>query len=222
MLRRIVNLLWSPVLAFDGEIGKLHDIYFDEATWTVRYLVVDDGVWSSGRKVLIAPRAVASINRNLHTVSVSLTLASLEASPKIFMSKPVADSPTGHWARSVSWRNDPDCAPADMHLCSVRRVLGYAMNAVDGRVGEVKDFFCDDKTWILQYLIVETGNRPLGRRVLVNQDRVRCVDAPAESVQVNQTLAQVERGWEFDADNPPPGDVETALRLGAGVHAVRH
>jgi hypothetical protein len=96
------------------------------------------------------------------------------------------------------------------------------MTAVDGRVGEVKDFFFDDETWVLRYLILQTGSQLLGRRVLVNQDRVRCVDALTKSVDVNQTREQIECGWEFDADHPPPGDLETALRLGVGFHPPRH
>jgi uncharacterized protein YrrD len=47
------------VLASDGEIGKVKEIYFDDDRWVVRYLVVDTGGWLTRRHVLISPHAVA-------------------------------------------------------------------------------------------------------------------------------------------------------------------
>src|ERR1044071_5468601 len=46
-----VKKLWGkPVDASDGPIGSVHDLYFDEQTWSIRYLVVDTGTWLPGRK----------------------------------------------------------------------------------------------------------------------------------------------------------------------------
>ena len=42
--------------ATDGEIGKVESFYFDDDTWTIRYMVVKTGGWLSGRKVLISPK----------------------------------------------------------------------------------------------------------------------------------------------------------------------
>ena len=44
--------------AVDGEIGSVVDIYFDDETWAIRYLVVDTGGWLGGRRVLISPISV--------------------------------------------------------------------------------------------------------------------------------------------------------------------
>ena len=40
--------------AADGEIGRVRDLYIDDETWTVRYLVLDTGNWLPGRRVLIS------------------------------------------------------------------------------------------------------------------------------------------------------------------------
>jgi uncharacterized protein YrrD len=48
----------ASVEAEDGEIGSLHDIYFDDQTWAIRYLVIDTAKWLFGRKVLISPEAM--------------------------------------------------------------------------------------------------------------------------------------------------------------------
>ena len=51
-------LISKTIDALDGEIGSVHDLYFDDQTWSVRYLVVDTGKWLSGRKVLVSPEAI--------------------------------------------------------------------------------------------------------------------------------------------------------------------
>jgi hypothetical protein len=43
--------------ASDGDIGTVSDFLFDDASWLVRWLVVDTGNWLSGRKVLLPPSA---------------------------------------------------------------------------------------------------------------------------------------------------------------------
>jgi uncharacterized protein YrrD len=52
------NLIGYKLEATDGEIGKVETFYFDDDTWTIRYMVVKTGGWLSGRKVLISPEAV--------------------------------------------------------------------------------------------------------------------------------------------------------------------
>ena len=83
MLRRISRIVGSRVVALDGEVGKVHDAYIDDAQWVVRYLVVATGGWLSGRKVLVSPQAVEMIDHVLHAVSVSLTRERVRESPNI-------------------------------------------------------------------------------------------------------------------------------------------
>jgi uncharacterized protein YrrD len=59
MFNLITAIKGSQVLASDGEIGKVKEIYFDDDRWVVRYLVVDTGGWLTRRHVLISPHAVA-------------------------------------------------------------------------------------------------------------------------------------------------------------------
>ena len=43
MLRNIDDLHGFTIGALDGEIGAVTDCYFDEVSYTVRYVVVDAG-----------------------------------------------------------------------------------------------------------------------------------------------------------------------------------
>ena len=41
MYRNLDELRKSPVLSLDGRVGSLEQVFFDDVTWTVRYLIVD-------------------------------------------------------------------------------------------------------------------------------------------------------------------------------------
>jgi uncharacterized protein YrrD len=75
--------------ASDGEIGEVKDLYFDDNTWTVRYLVVETGGWFSGRKVLISPAAIMQGNWEDKIIPVNLTREQVKNSPDIDTEKPV-------------------------------------------------------------------------------------------------------------------------------------
>lgn len=53
MQQSVNNLVGYTISAKDGELGKVSEFYFDDHTWSIRYLVVETGSWLSERKVLI-------------------------------------------------------------------------------------------------------------------------------------------------------------------------
>lgn len=62
MLQTFSGLTRMSIGATDGEIGHVHDAYFDDHEWTLRYLVVKPGSWLTGRAVLISPWAIRDVN----------------------------------------------------------------------------------------------------------------------------------------------------------------
>ena len=67
MLRSIKNLIGFTIRAKDGELGIVSEFYFDDLTWSIRYLVVETDRWLSERKVLIPHRHLAGqIGRRKH------------------------------------------------------------------------------------------------------------------------------------------------------------
>ena len=55
MLQVISPLKGFSIEASDGRIGAVVDFLFDDASWRVRWLVIDCGTWLRGRKMLIHP-----------------------------------------------------------------------------------------------------------------------------------------------------------------------
>jgi hypothetical protein len=78
------------ISAPDGVIGHVEDFYFDDATWVVRYLVVETGDWLQHRKVLVSPISIGEPAWSENTFPASISLAQLKASPDIDTGKPVS------------------------------------------------------------------------------------------------------------------------------------
>jgi hypothetical protein len=90
MLRTMTEMRRYTIGATDGDIGSLHDLFFDDKSWTIRYLVVDTGTWLSGRRVLISPMSVVEPDGVSERFHVRLTRAQMESSPHVDTDKPVS------------------------------------------------------------------------------------------------------------------------------------
>ena len=88
MLRTAGDLKGVTIEAMDGDIGSVQDLYFDDRTWTVRYLVVDTGTWLPGRQVLISPFAFQPVP-GASRLRTSLTKEQIQKSPSIETDRPV-------------------------------------------------------------------------------------------------------------------------------------
>jgi len=84
------KLIGYSLQATDGEIGKVETFYFNDDTWTIRYIVVKTGSWLSGRKVLISPEAVLKDSWEPESLPVNLTKEQVSSSPDVDTDKPVS------------------------------------------------------------------------------------------------------------------------------------
>ena len=90
MLDSISHITGARVTATDGDIGDVTDAYFDDRTWTVRYLVVDTGGWLGQREVLISPYAVRQPMSGDKQLHVALTYDQVKRSPPVDTHQPVS------------------------------------------------------------------------------------------------------------------------------------
>jgi hypothetical protein len=77
------------VQTMDGEMGHIEDFIFDDATWTIRYVVVDTVNWWPGKKVILAPDWVLGVSWDTRQVRFDLSKATLKGAPEYDPSKPV-------------------------------------------------------------------------------------------------------------------------------------
>jgi len=234
MLRLISDAKGLGIAATDGNVGSVEDVYFDDLSWTIRYLVVDTGNWLPGREVLISPMAVRGWGDRL---LVNLTRAQVEGSPSIDSQQPVNRryeseylryyGYPNYWDGPHRWGGSPHpgeaVAPASAseetlaameghpNLRSAREVMGYYIEATDGDIGHVEDFLFDDREWAIRYMIVDTGNWWPGKKVLVSPEWVRRVSWADSRVYVDLTTEGVKSAPEYDPSRPLERDYERRL-----------
>lgn len=102
MLRRLNELIGYTISA-DEEIGSVDDFYFDENTWTVRYMVANTGSWFSGRKVLVSTAALGTPRWLDEVLSVNLTRKQVENGPSIDLAKPVSQQQETELSDYYGW-----------------------------------------------------------------------------------------------------------------------
>lgn len=96
--------------ARDGEIGHVSDFIMDDATWQIRYLVVDTSNWWFGRKVLIAPEWIAGIDWGNAQVDADLTRAQIRQGPEFdqsMLNRAYEEQLYRHYRRPGYWEGQP-------------------------------------------------------------------------------------------------------------------
>jgi len=81
-------------------------------------------------------------------------------------------------------------------------LLGYAIRATDGDIGEVNDFLFEDDTWVLKYFVVKTGTWLHGRRVLITPSALGQPDWSSHGLPVKLNRREVQNSPDINADMP--------------------
>ncbi len=106
-MMQVISVLKGFALeASDGPIGTVVDFLFDDASWRVRWLVVDCGTWLPGRKVLVHPSAVSLSALERQQLSVAITKGQVEQSPELAEDRPVSQQMESQLYTHYGW--DPD------------------------------------------------------------------------------------------------------------------
>ncbi len=80
-LRSIEAITGYHIHAADGEIGHVEDFLFEDADWSIHYLVVDTKNWWPGKKVLVSPRSVTEIDWTDSLVKINVDRQKVKDSP---------------------------------------------------------------------------------------------------------------------------------------------
>lgn len=105
MLRTVDSLNGYTILATDGDLGSIKEVYFDDERWGIRYLVVETGSWLSSRRVLISPYSVTRVDSTDRAIEVSLTLDQVKNSPDIDTHQPISRQLEGDYSQYYGYGN---------------------------------------------------------------------------------------------------------------------
>ncbi len=235
MLRSVQSIIGYTILATDGDIGSVADLYFDDDSWEIRYTVIETGTWISRHQVLLSPVVFTKAQLKEMKIPTLLSREQVEKSPDIETDRPVSRQNEIRLHSYYGWpyywsvtsteyvpppppisvtRTDepePDPGKANPHLRSYSELLNYAIHATDGDLGYVEDFIIDDMEWIIHYLVVNTRSWLPGRKVLMAPRWVRRISWSESSVHVDMSKESVKNSPEYDPREPVNREYELRL-----------
>jgi sporulation protein YlmC with PRC-barrel domain len=85
---------------------------------------------------------------------------------------------------------------------SIKQLYGNKLGASDGDIGHVKDFYFDDQSWAVRYLVADTGSWLPGRQVLLSPHSLDRFDQAAKVLRVNLTREQIESSPAIEQHKP--------------------
>lgn len=224
MLRSLRAMFEYSIRATDGEVGKVYDFYFDDASWQICHMGVNTGGWLFRKEVLLSPNVLGQPDWSRGTIPVRLTSEQVRNSPGADTHKPVSrqeeEAARVRHVWPACWpcevmvpqlgidlpgptaRRQAGNAGGDPHLRSVREVIGYYVEASDGRIGSVSDMIADDETWRVCQLAIDPGSWLYGQQTLVVPLCVSQISWANRAVAVNLTADQIRNGLPFDPAAP--------------------
>ncbi len=87
-------------------------------------------------------------------------------------------------------------------LHNLKQIRGHKLAAVDGSIGHVKDFYFDDKTWAIRYLVADTGSWLAGRQVLLAPYAFGALNQDGKVLNIKLTRKQIENSPSIDEHRP--------------------
>lgn len=85
---------------------------------------------------------------------------------------------------------------------SLKEISGFAIHATDGDIGSVEDFYFEDGTWKIRYVVVDTGHWLPGREVLLSLVALEPPDWERKKLPVTLTRQKVRESPDVTTELP--------------------
>jgi len=95
-------------------------------------------------------------------------------------------------------------------LNTAKTLKGYKLDSLDGEIGEVKEFYFDDRHWAIRYLVANTGNWLTGRHVLISPHALVAAIKEEKHIAIDLTRKQIEDSPPLNSDKPVSRQFEEA------------
>jgi hypothetical protein len=87
-------------------------------------------------------------------------------------------------------------------LRSMKAMEDYSIGATDGIVGRVTDFYFDDETWVIRYLVVALAGGEPPRKVLISPIALGQPNWSEKLLPAKLTQVQIRNSPDIDTDKP--------------------
>ncbi len=87
-------------------------------------------------------------------------------------------------------------------LQNIKELFGSELMALDAHVGRVKDFYFDDKAWVIRYLVADTGAWLTGHQVLIAPHAFAKYDEYEKTLHLKLSKKQIQNCPPIEAHKP--------------------
>ena len=196
MLRSLIKILGSSIVATDGEIGSVYNFWFDDVSWKVAYIVAEAGGSFSKHKVLLSPSVLKQPDWNRKVLPVSLTIEQVKGSPEIDTDQPVSRQHETALKQYYGWpsyweiptESIESLLTGDSHLRSCRELVGYSVTVGGEGLGEVEDFMLDDRSWVIGYIMARAAVESGGHILMIPTEHAREISWAYRRVELNTSV----------------------------------
>lgn len=209
MIRNVKKIIGYTLGTIDGKIGEVKDFYFDDKTWTIRYLIVETGSLFFKRKVLISTQALVPPDWDKEILPVNLNIQQVENSPEIDIEKPVSRQQEMELNKHYSWKdyrtedfNVGSINNEDQHLRSFVEVTNYKVKANNGEVGKINDFLIDDTTWKINFIVADALLTPPAKFVPVLSKLIKEIQWENATILIDSTVEKIKNSPQYFTDEP--------------------
>lgn len=242
MIYSTKSLLGKKIQATNEDFGTCKDLYFDDESFHIRYLVIDTGNWLPGRRVLLSPQSIDSVNMGdlKDGIPVTMTREQIEKSPPMDADKPVSRQAEErlhvYYGWQPYWLGDsasplyagvppiptntppaemppPSVEEGDPNLRSLREVCGYSIRPADSdSSGPLHDLLVDAANWTVKFAVVNTRPWFIGSHKVIPINTVKYVDYDNSEIGCTYTKEQI-KGSPSEPSDTHPISVDEELKL---------
>ncbi|UCZ54409.1 PRC-barrel domain-containing protein [Bacillus shivajii] len=232
------------VIGNDEEFGTVHDVYFDEDHWTVRYLVVKAGTWFTGEKLFLSPASITNIDMKEEKIYVNISKEQAKDAPQI-NEQPVTRkserefslyySLGPYWLGSSLWGNaiaarelakyEPEPVQIDdvvskedyrPYVHRAEEIIGYELSARGDSFGKIEDLLIEEDSYKIRYFVCDTKKILPGKKILISTDWITNIDWTSKQIHINVEREEVENAPEYLKEPPLTRDMEEELFMHYG------
>lgn len=215
------ELIGTLVVAADGELGKVKDIYFEDKEWGVQYLVVDTGSWPFSQSVIISPLDTALHLSEQKALRSALNKAELKRISEGEDPRPITKPDTSLLYSHRAWpafgragngyptlgmvkagaglANVAEFSVEERrHVLSFKPIVNYEVCNSIGLLGLLKDLILDVEQWSVPYLLVDDTSTSARECVLVANEKVISFVSHQSLLHVSISKEQFQESPKID------------------------
>lgn len=224
MKRNLHDLREFKIETSDQITAHIKDFLFDEKTWTIRYVEADFGQVFSTKRVLIPRVFLKKPLWEEKRFPIEISFSDIGKCPEVTEHETVSRQyeeklyeyydlkPYWYSAYNVpvAAANFPirsfsapektvDEEDLDTILRSYNELVGYHIQAIDGKIGHVEDLLIDDENWQVTYAVIDTSNwLPWSKNVLIGIAHLNKISYIKRLLNIKLLVDAIKEAPEYD------------------------